>query len=224
MLLTISIQWTLLHPAMPQTTQCTQQCENNGRCEADDSGTSRCNCINTGYEGDTCELDVNECTAVNYCNHGTCQNTAGSFHCDCFDGYAGHRCMDISLGQSEAATDDDDDSPMPVIIVILIGSLFCCTAIGAALYSFKKQGQRGPFHLCLKLDTTAAENKANKATATSTSGATLASGVTSHTTNTSQVSVASGASGVSAPASQFEAPTPAAELGNTPSAVSGASK
>lgn len=36
--------------------------------------------------------DINECLNVNICNHGSCMNTDGSFHCDCFPGWSGPRC------------------------------------------------------------------------------------------------------------------------------------
>ena len=42
----------------------------------------------TGYEGDFCQDDVNECEAGSPCNNGgNCNNTDGSFICTCLDGY-----------------------------------------------------------------------------------------------------------------------------------------
>lgn len=36
--------------------------------------------------------DINECLNVGICNHGTCENTDGSFHCKCLFGWSGPRC------------------------------------------------------------------------------------------------------------------------------------
>ncbi|WAR30635.1 LOW QUALITY PROTEIN: FBP1-like protein [Mya arenaria] len=43
-----------------------------------------CNCDITGYHGDICDVDVNECVNTNACEHdGVCVNTQGNYTCDC---------------------------------------------------------------------------------------------------------------------------------------------
>ena len=53
-----------------------------------------CNCTDTGYNGEHCELDVNECEFDQSCkNGGVCTNEIGTFKCNCTDtGFKGERC------------------------------------------------------------------------------------------------------------------------------------
>ena len=46
-------------------------------------------------------LDINEC-AISHtiCANGTCRNTAGSFHCDCNEGYEDVMMMQMCMGKS----------------------------------------------------------------------------------------------------------------------------
>uniref|UniRef100_A0AAY5EKG6 Growth arrest-specific 6 n=1 Tax=Electrophorus electricus TaxID=8005 RepID=A0AAY5EKG6_ELEEL len=66
------------------------------RCE-DKKGEFHCHCF-TGFAGNTCENDVNECSNKNGgCDH-ECRNTMGSYHCSCHDGFTlsgHHRCLDF---------------------------------------------------------------------------------------------------------------------------------
>ncbi|TRY92739.1 hypothetical protein DNTS_024826 [Danionella cerebrum] len=66
------------------------------RCE-DRKGEFHCHCF-TGWSGDQCERDVDECSSENGgCAH-QCVNTEGSFHCSCQDGYTlsgHHHCTDV---------------------------------------------------------------------------------------------------------------------------------
>ena len=48
----------------------------------------------TGYTGDNCETDVDECADSAACNsHGSCTNAVGYFNCSCNGGYSGHFCQ-----------------------------------------------------------------------------------------------------------------------------------
>nr|XP_057945236.1 growth arrest-specific protein 6 [Doryrhamphus excisus] len=66
------------------------------RCE-DKKGDFRCHCF-TGWTGSHCEKDVDECSKRNGgCDHD-CQNTMGSYHCSCHQGYmlvGRHMCNDV---------------------------------------------------------------------------------------------------------------------------------
>ncbi|XP_037546001.1 growth arrest-specific protein 6 [Nematolebias whitei] len=68
------------------------------RCE-DKKGDFLCHCF-TGWTEATCEKDVDECVEKNNggCDH-MCNNTVGSYHCFCHEGYAlvgRHTCNDIN--------------------------------------------------------------------------------------------------------------------------------
>jgi hypothetical protein len=65
-------------------------CLNGGRC-IDGIANFTCNCVGTGYNGTTCELDVDECSLrppVN-CGNGTCNNLPGTYNCICTPGFTG---------------------------------------------------------------------------------------------------------------------------------------
>ncbi|XP_019613887.1 PREDICTED: protein crumbs-like [Branchiostoma belcheri] len=73
-----------------------QPCQNNGVCvEATDGRYCVCK---GGWEGDSCETDVNECKTAE-CHHlAICENTAGSYSCQCDEGYQGdglESCTDL---------------------------------------------------------------------------------------------------------------------------------
>jgi len=53
-------------------------------------GSFSCDC-DTGWSGDTCDQDVDECTGEP-CMHGTCVNSIGSFSCTCDTGWSGDTC------------------------------------------------------------------------------------------------------------------------------------
>uniref|UniRef100_A0A4W3K6J7 Crumbs cell polarity complex component 1 n=1 Tax=Callorhinchus milii TaxID=7868 RepID=A0A4W3K6J7_CALMI len=62
-----------------------------------------CRCQH-GFTGSFCEMDVNECDQSPCQNGGTCQNTAGSYICQCptthqqGDFYGGKNCTDLLIG------------------------------------------------------------------------------------------------------------------------------
>ncbi|MBZ3889584.1 Protein crumbs-like protein 2 [Sciurus carolinensis] len=52
-----------------------------------------CRCP-TGFEGDDCSVDVDECASRPCLNGGRCQDLPSGFHCQCRDGYAGLACQE----------------------------------------------------------------------------------------------------------------------------------
>ena len=53
-----------------------------------------CNCSNTGYSGDTCDQEIDECE-VRPCQHNsTCSNLINDYSCLCWDGYTGKNCSE----------------------------------------------------------------------------------------------------------------------------------
>ena len=61
----------------------------------------KCNCAGTGYAGNTCEEDVDECQNSDSCqNGGRCVNLLGSYRCDCTNvqGFIGDKC-EVDIGE-----------------------------------------------------------------------------------------------------------------------------
>lgn len=69
-------------------------CDNDGVCVEDDAGP-RCDCDGTGFAGDACSTDVDECAGAEptCANGGVCSNVDGGYTCDCDGtGYFGSTC------------------------------------------------------------------------------------------------------------------------------------
>ena len=64
-------------------------CLNDGLCYRTASGY-RCDCTGTGYTGDRCQTNVNECRIAGICSgRGTCIDTPGNYTCNCNEGFTG---------------------------------------------------------------------------------------------------------------------------------------
>ncbi len=74
-------------------------CQNGGVCSNTQDGLT-CNCAGTGFSGDRCDTDVDECDGANPCeNGGLCINETGGFDCDCPPDFVGETCaIDVSGG------------------------------------------------------------------------------------------------------------------------------
>uniref|UniRef100_A0A8W8LWS8 EGF-like domain-containing protein n=1 Tax=Magallana gigas TaxID=29159 RepID=A0A8W8LWS8_MAGGI len=46
-----------------------------------------------GWSGKECDQDINECSEKNFCSHGHCSNTVGSFNCTCPPYVYGMKCQ-----------------------------------------------------------------------------------------------------------------------------------
>ncbi|RXN36595.1 EGF-containing fibulin-like extracellular matrix 1 isoform X1 [Labeo rohita] len=83
-----------LNPTNPQTSQTRTQSNNRGVA----AGTTQCMPGFTLDEQNYCQ-DRNECMQSHYCMH-RCVNTAGSYYCECKDGYRlasnNHSCVDVN--------------------------------------------------------------------------------------------------------------------------------
>ncbi|KAL9963937.1 hypothetical protein ACROYT_G027499 [Oculina patagonica] len=66
------------------------QCKNNATC-INSHVDYKCACNSSGWTGNYCEKDIDECTEGSHGCHSdaTCQNTAGSFKCTCKAGFLG---------------------------------------------------------------------------------------------------------------------------------------
>ncbi|XP_038601265.1 epidermal growth factor-like protein 7 isoform X1 [Tachyglossus aculeatus] len=61
---------------------CHLPCQNGGRC----ARPGRCDCP-VGWQGDACQTDVDECAGDHHGCPQRCVNMAGSYRCDCWEGY-----------------------------------------------------------------------------------------------------------------------------------------
>jgi len=73
---------------------CTENpCKNNGVCSSDlENNKFVCDCAGTGFEGETCETNINDCKPESCNNHGTCEDLINNFSCKCEIGYDGEHC------------------------------------------------------------------------------------------------------------------------------------
>ncbi|NXH17904.1 EGFL7 protein, partial [Bucco capensis] len=62
---------------------CWVPCQNGGTCTFPDT----CTCP-PGWMGRACQTDVDECAGQSHGCHQLCINTAGSYHCSCWDGFS----------------------------------------------------------------------------------------------------------------------------------------
>ncbi|KAK3088892.1 hypothetical protein FSP39_025053 [Pinctada imbricata] len=71
-------------------------CNNGGRC-IDGINSFTCNCTGTGYQGNTCSVNIDECNPISPCqNGGTCFDTQGSYDCQCPAGYQDKNCQEVN--------------------------------------------------------------------------------------------------------------------------------
>jgi protein crumbs len=65
---------------------------NGGKC-IDHLNGFTCDCSETGFRGEQCEVDIDECQTLSLCIQGNCSNLPGSYVCNCLDGYCGTNCQ-----------------------------------------------------------------------------------------------------------------------------------
>ena len=84
---------------------------NGGTCTDAVNGFT-CECVN-GYDGDTCDNDIDDCADVPCMNGGTCFDGVASFTCECATGYGGEVCdtcdTGYALGSEVCVTPSDDE-------------------------------------------------------------------------------------------------------------------
>ncbi|XP_072179392.1 LOW QUALITY PROTEIN: uncharacterized protein [Diadema setosum] len=67
-------------------------CLNGGRCRETPDGRIACTCL-TGFQGELCEEDVNECGGRQCQNGGTCVDQVNGYICQCLPGFSGSFCQ-----------------------------------------------------------------------------------------------------------------------------------
>lgn len=68
-------------------------CLNGATCQLNQTDTSKyiCDCA-AGYEGTSCEFDIDECASNPCDNNATCVDLVNDYRCDCRLGYSGTFC------------------------------------------------------------------------------------------------------------------------------------
>ena len=102
----------------PRYEQCRQQPDNSYVCDNYDctlvscSGRGACTdgvngytclCIGTGYTGEECETEIDECASGACQNGATCQDTFNGYTCTCAVGYRGEFCERDSCYMNQCA-------------------------------------------------------------------------------------------------------------------------
>ena len=71
-------------------------CKHGGTC-TNTIGNYQCDCTN-GWTGQSCQIDIDECSLGVCINSVNCTNTPGNYSCSCLPGFTG---LDCSIDQDE---------------------------------------------------------------------------------------------------------------------------
>lgn len=84
---------TSLYPNSRGNCQHGSICENQAALVGDTITTvAVCLCDGTGYTGDFCETDIDDCVGVTCNGHGTCHDNVNGYFCDCDGLWGGDNC------------------------------------------------------------------------------------------------------------------------------------
>ncbi|CAD5120054.1 DgyrCDS8636 [Dimorphilus gyrociliatus] len=79
---------------LPDTKECdSNPCLHNGECKENTINSYTCKC-RSGFSGDRCEIDEDECVSEPCFNGATCQDAKGFYLCVCTEGFSGSRCQE----------------------------------------------------------------------------------------------------------------------------------
>ena len=123
-------------------------CRNGGQCVIGESRAYSCNCADTGFTGEHCEGDVNECLHLSVCTfRGNCSNTLGSFRCVCSSGYGGASCQTHTSLDQNTVTESVDGLSMSAkvgigVCVAAACGLIAVVSLGGSQKSRKRRAER----------------------------------------------------------------------------------
>uniref|UniRef100_F7AHX7 EGF like domain multiple 7 n=1 Tax=Monodelphis domestica TaxID=13616 RepID=F7AHX7_MONDO len=94
------------------TAICHSPCQNGGSC----ARPGKCKC-SAGWQGDTCQIDVDECNKPGHGCPQNCINIPGSYHCQCQQGYElssdGTLCQPQRVSPGVTSTLSPTGQPQP---------------------------------------------------------------------------------------------------------------
>ena len=71
-----------------------KQCKNDAKCELDDEKKAVCVC-KSGFEGEFCEINIDDCSSNPCLNNGTCVDGVNGHQCKC-----SHKFLDADCGST----------------------------------------------------------------------------------------------------------------------------
>ncbi|HYP88702.1 MAG TPA: hypothetical protein VEQ59_11125, partial [Polyangiaceae bacterium] len=90
-------------------------CRNGASCKVVGSAY-QCDCAD-GFNGDKCEVDIDDCAAHPCQNEGTCTDKVADYSCACPDGFTGHDCSLPRFEPLPIAFTVSDVSPDGTVVV-----------------------------------------------------------------------------------------------------------
>src|SRR5450432_2687515 len=95
--------------AASNTDPCANRCQNDGVCVAE-GASARCDCL-AGWEGDSCQLNHDDCDPTPCMNGGACSDGVASFSCACGNGFTGANCADAIRATCEEILQSNPAAP-----------------------------------------------------------------------------------------------------------------
>lgn len=74
---------------------------NGGQC-IDGLNNYTCNCSDTGYSGQHCEVNIDDCLESPCMNGAQCVDGIKNYTCNCYPGYTGKNC-DIDINECDTS-------------------------------------------------------------------------------------------------------------------------
>ena len=106
-------------------------CQHGACANSPDHIHYTCICTGTGYAGETCATDVDECALPDACGgHGECTNSEGSHSCACESGFYGPTC-EVAAVQDDTGTGSAEIDSGPATGVVAAG--LCGLAVGSLM-------------------------------------------------------------------------------------------
>ncbi|CAF0863217.1 unnamed protein product [Adineta ricciae] len=160
------ISYTCLCPMYIFGEQCEQSqypmgyCINNGTLTyiVDSSNRSIESCIcASGFHGEHCEENIDDCVNVRCSNHGICHDETDSYTCSCFDGYYGSECEQKNVETVLLQVATKSFATVAILLIAGIASLVVASDIHT-YFTRKKHVTRRKMYQCPRAESELYEN------------------------------------------------------------------